>query len=454
MFLSGLSPEEMCDRWRSLAVRDFVSFMPWREYLRATDMLAWGDADGIVQKVFPHLGIDVDRIRAAQDMTGTFNVCNFTRKTSEAIPHHLVDLDFLVAAISLPIFMPPVRKGDALYLDAVWIRDSNCMEAVRRGADELWLVWCIGNPPRYRSGAFNQYVHMIELSAHGALFEEFDRIAAINERIAAGEAVQGRTRPVTLHVIKPEYPLPLDPDLYFGRITTSALVDMGYADACAYLSRRQLEGLPFQPETMRMSETQPGITFSETMAGALALGATDPREGERRGKQAGTTLSMHATIEINDIDRFVADRDHAGRITAHVDYPPFGMHIPATSGVFNLFKPTETPGLTLMVYELGFRHDGRDYYLAGRKEVRDDPGIDLWADTTTLFTRLHEGPDASGPVVGAGVLTLGMPELLKLLRSMRATGTDSLPQAAGAVSTFGRFFLGALWHTYAREATG
>jgi len=45
------------------------------------------------------------------------------------------------------------------------------------------VVWCIGNTGEYRTGVFNQYVHMIELSANGALFEEFDRIQEINARI-------------------------------------------------------------------------------------------------------------------------------------------------------------------------------------------------------------------------------------------------------------------------------
>ena len=137
-------------------------------------------------------------------MAGTFNVCNYTRKTNVAIPHERVDVDYLVAGTSLPLFLPPVRKGDELYVDSVWIQDANLMEAVRRGADELWLVWCIGNTGEYRTGAFNQYVHMIELSANGALFAEFERIREINERIARGDAPYGQRQPIRLHVIKPE----------------------------------------------------------------------------------------------------------------------------------------------------------------------------------------------------------------------------------------------------------
>lgn len=454
MLFSGLSPEEMCDRWRTLKVRDFVSFVAPHEYLKAFDMLAMGDADGIVGAVFPHLGIDVERINAASGMAGTFNVCNYTRKTNEAIAHEAVDLDLLVAGISLPIFIPPVRKGDDLYLDSVWIKDANLMEAVRRGADELWLVWCIGNTGEYRTGFFNQYVHMIELSANGCLFEEFDRINEINERIRRGEPVYGHTRPIKLHVIKPEFPLPLDPDLFLGRINTATLIDMGYADAARYLGEMSEHGVPFQPEATKMTEATLGLSFNETMSGGFALGERDPATGAKKGKAAGNELALHASIAIRDLRGFVADPGHLGSLTGHIDFPPFGKNIPGKRGVFNLFSPTDQPKLKRMVYELGFEHDGKDYYLAGRKEVRDDPGLDMWADTTMLFTELHEGTDKSGPVVGAGILTLGIEELAGLVSTMRATNAKSIAEKAEALALFGHFFLGALWDGYAKMAGG
>jgi hypothetical protein len=364
-----------------------------------------------------------------------------------------VDLDLLVAGISLPIFMPAVRKGDSLYLDSVWIKDANLMEAVRRGAEELWVVWCIGNSPHYRDGPFYQYVHMIELSANGGLFEEFERIREINQRIAAGERIGGRTRPITLHIIRPEYPLPLDPDYYLGRIDAATLIEMGYQDAHRYLAGRTPAGLPFEPEVTVMKPSAIGITFREVMEGPFTLGATDPIVGAKQGDVGGAaTLSLHATISIEDLDAFIADARHGGRITGSISFPPFGAEIPARTGVFQLFSPADDPRMRYMVYELGFRHGDTDYYLAGRKEVKDDPGPDLWRDTTTLFTRLHKGVDANGPVVGAGVLRLGMVELGRLASTMHATGAESLAQAAGAVARFGKFFIGQLWDQYGGPA--
>ena len=94
--------------------------------------------------------------------------------------------------------------------------------------------------------------------------------------------------------------------------------------------------------------------------------------------------------------------------------------------MFKLFAPGNEPKLAWMVDQLALRHDGKPYYLAGKKEVRVASIFKMWSATTTLYTRLHEGSDATGPVVGAGVLTLGIGDLLKLLSTFHATNAASL----------------------------
>lgn len=189
-----------------------------------------------------------------------------------------------------------------------------------------------------------------------------------------------------------------------------------------------------------------GITFDETMSGGFSLDIEDPREGARRGRD--TRLSMHATVTVPDLDAFLADPDHAGGLTGTIDYAGFGGPVTARSGVFRLFSPTSTPGLKHMVYELGFEHGGRPRYLAGRKLVHDDPGFDLWSDTTTLYTTLHEGKDGDAAVIGAGTLRLDMGDFLRLMSTIRVTGTTSAARQAEAVARFGRFFMGELWSVY------
>jgi predicted acylesterase/phospholipase RssA len=455
MLLSGLAPREMAERWRTLDVRDTLSLMAPSAYLDPLRATALGSARGFTGKVFPHLGIDLPRLRAATGIEGTFNVLDYLRKTVEVIPHPRLDEEMLVAGMSLPGVMPPVERNGRLYLDCAFVLDANPLEAVRRGAEELWLVWVLGNTGRYLGGPLHTYVQMLEMAANGALVRDFGEIADINRRVERGETVRGRVRaaPVRLHVIRPQHPLPLDPELYTGRVTFSQLVDMGYADARRYLASRPAEGLPFTPETIMMSTpASPGITFSEVMKGPFALGATDPREGRAAGKAQKTELAMHATVSVRDMERFIADPEHTGSLTGSIDFTPFGQGIPAGEGIFNLFSPADDPQMKLMVYELPFQHGGESYYLAGRKEVKDDPGFDLWSDTTTLYTTLHRGTGKDGPVVGAGVLTLGIADFAKVVAGVRVTDAGATTDIPVTLARFGKFFAGELWDSYASLA--
>ena len=67
------------------------------------------------------------------------------------------------------------------------------------------------------------------------------------------------------------------------------------------------------------------------MSGHFALGETDPAGGRKAGRAAGTQLAMHATILIDDLDKFIAERDHPGRIAGNIDFAPFGTGHPRHS---------------------------------------------------------------------------------------------------------------------------
>ena len=199
-----------------------------------------------------------------------------------------------------------------------------------------------------------------------------------------------------------------------------------------------------------MSEQKVGFTFTETMAGGFSLGSTEPGEGHAQGRREASSLAIHVSIQIDDLARFVDNPNHLGALVGTIDFTPFGEGIPASSGTFNLFSPGDQPRLKLMRYELAFEHDGEPYYFAGAKDVRDDPGLDLWKDTTTLFSRLHRGSNAEGEVVGAGVLSLGVADLIKMMATMRVLGAENAAQSAKALAQFGSLFLGKLWDTYVR----
>ena len=198
------------------------------------------------------------------------------------------------------------------------------------------------------------------------------------------------------------------------------------------------------------TETKPGVSFKETMTGGFSLGETDPHAGEKKGNAAGTNLSLHCDIDIHDVYRFMEDPQHFTPITARIDFPPMGMNIPTTNAIFNLFRPGEEPQTKYFVYEAAFEHNGESYYLAGKKFVHDDPGFDMWADITTLFTRLHKGKDATGPVVGAGIIYIKRQQLMELIPTFRATNTSGPAESLKVIADFGRFNLGEIWDSYGK----
>lgn len=450
--LSGVAPDDLCERWNTLPVGNFVSPRPWRAYFNFGAVGAFGGLEGIRRKVFPHLGIDVAKMRAARSIAGTFNVCDFDDKIVRTISQQDMSIELLLAGISLPLVTPPVRYEGRTYTDAVWIRNSNLMATVRAGANEIWVIWCIGNTPEFKKRPIEEYVHMIEMSALGALHAEFAEIAALNEQIARGARPYGHDRTIVVHFIKPVYPLPLDPDYLAGRVDGPTLVNSGYRDASAYLANMAPAGTPLDPSSTKMKAPGHGINFREVMTGRLTFGVTDPSAGYDTA--AAVPFILNASINIRDVDQFVDDPTHAGELTGRLYSPRAGFYLPGVSGVFRLFSPSGDPALTYMIYELGYVRDGKPYYFAGRKLVRIGPPWRAWRETTTLHVTLHE-KDAAGPVVAAGMLRLNLFDLLALLGALNATGCETWPERWRAVMSFAGFFTRELWRTYvARRPPG
>lgn len=269
MLASGITPSAAAERWQKLNLKGFISLMPFKDYFKPLRMSAAGSTKGIRKKIFPGLGIDVQKIRSSTLFT-TFNLCNFSKKTIEAIPNKEITEDHLIAGMSLPVIMPAIKIDGDWYTDAIWIKDANLLEAVKYGAGEIWLIWCIGNHPDYLNGAFQQYVHMIEMSANGGLFNELEWIRKTNE-----ERQRRGLEPISLHIVKPEYPLPLDPDFLVGRIDACTLISMGYADTVAYLSHK--EAFSFEGDlslSTKMKSAVAYLHFRKRYHGTIEISGT------------------------------------------------------------------------------------------------------------------------------------------------------------------------------------
>lgn len=267
MLASGLRAKQMASNWRTLKLSGFVSFTRFRNYLNPFKINGFADADGIKNKVFPHLGINISKINAHTDFHTSFNVCNFLEKSVEAIPGEIVKQDHLLAGVSLPIFMPALQIDDSWYTDAVWIKDANLLEAVRQGSTDIWLVWAIGNTPTFLQGSFSQYVHMIEMSANGGLLEEYKQIELIKKL----RKLEGDDTPIRLFVIKSRIPLPLDPDFFFNKINARELINIGYSNAKDYLKAVPEGGEVLDESLTKNREPDYILSFRSCFSGSIKM---------------------------------------------------------------------------------------------------------------------------------------------------------------------------------------
>jgi cholesterol oxidase len=95
---------------------------------------------------------------------------------------------------------------------------------------------------------------------------------------------------------------------------------------------------------------------------------------------------------------------------------------------------------------------GRRYFFAGHKLIHDDPGFDMWADTTTLFVKIHDGPDDQGPLAYEGTLTIAPMDFARQLTTMKVTNAPGLLARLNTLRKFSQFFAGQLFDTYAGPA--
>jgi cholesterol oxidase len=192
------------------------------------------------------------------------------------------------------------------------------------------------------------------------------------------------------------------------------------------------------------------VHFTEEMAGFVCVGAPDYAAGFHNGREAGTRLKFHLTIGTHDLDAFLADPQHLCDAMGYIAAPVFGgEHLPVDRGRFNLFAPGLSPGRSVMRYRLWFNAmDGTPLTLVGFKDVGNDGGLDLWHDTTCLFTRILEGhveaqDDDSVPERARGLLLIHPGMFAKQLTTFKGH--------PAAVLRFGWMFLHSLIAIYGKR---
>jgi len=450
MYCQGMTGTQMADNWRNLDPFTQID-LNWEHYWKLANAPSLFTLDNFRKKVLPAWGIDWGKIQASRRL-GTFNVCNFSTKELEVITNDRMTEDFLIASISLPMWFPPVRINNQTYVDAVYLTDANVEEAIRRGADEIWAIWTVSTKDEWQNGFVAQYFQIIEIAADGRFFPLWQRIQKSNEEIAAGRPGEFG-RPITLRLLQAE--VPIHYLINFSRDRMAECVNLGVKAAREWCEAQRIP-LPHRGADVPAAAGGPAsrLEFTEEMKGHLTKGETDYARGAKDARRS--PLMFHLTIKVDDVDRFVTSPEHEARAEGWVEFQPLGGRRPVEKGVFNLFTHTTDPSRKQMLYRLFFSDDaGRPFTLSGHKDIRDDPGLDLWTDTTTLFTRIYHGHvtaqgEAGAMLYGAGILIIYELDFLKQLGTFRVEAPTPLARLE-AMNRFGLLFLGKLWDVYAKR---
>lgn len=205
------------------------------------------------------------------------------------------------------------------------------------------------------------------------------------------------------------------------------------------------------------------LNVTEWMRGYLGFGEHDVEAGFTAGLDAGTRFEHEVLIQLDDIDRFIAEPTHAAVMDGTVTCELLGGKQEFTGGTFNMLVNAAEAGTKYMFYRMPLRgRDGQPVTMLGHKTIRDDRGFDLWHDITTLSARLFDGwvdgPDVDTPVMGpalapedkviaAGVIHIETSDGFRSARSFTSPGSSTV-DAAAAVEKFVAFYMSRLWDVF------
>ena len=201
-------------------------------------------------------------------------------------------------------------------------------------------------------------------------------------------------------------------------------------------------------------EVAGAVEFTETMRGFFSTQETeDFGKGFERGQREDSKLEFTLTVRCDDVGAMIRDPKHESRMWGSVVAPAISANpLVVEHGRFGLFvRDAAQVGARRMVYRVPMKaDDGTAYHLEGYKLIHDDPGADLWSDTTTLYVTVRRGSDGNvdDPIVGKGIVKIHPGDFVQQLRTMRAVDAPSPAEGLRAVAAFGQFFAGILAEVY------
>ena len=195
-----------------------------------------------------------------------------------------------------------------------------------------------------------------------------------------------------------------------------------------------------------------GIRFTETMRGHVSTTVLDDyARAEADGKRMGTPLEFTVAVGSDNLDEMLSNAAHQGRIDGEIRCPALWPGpLKVSNGTFNLLTtdPAHVNARHMRYVMSGTTTEGRAFRVDGFKTIRDDSHLEIWPDTSTLFTTVIETTGGAERVVAKGVTHILPADFLKQMTTLEVTGTKNPAERIKAVARFGLFFAGELFETY------
>jgi predicted patatin/cPLA2 family phospholipase len=401
MWAQGMSGTEIVQNWLKanplsevdVDLRDVAKLL----YARSLFTL-----DHFRTKVFPAWGIDFEKIRAA-GREATFNVYNFSKHQLVSVEARELTEDHLIAAGSLPVWFPPVVIEGDTYIDAVFNLASNLEEAIRRGSDELWVIWTISERGEWFDGFVGNFFGIFEATTVHAYKAIRERIDRNNTALSAGQPGEfGRV--ITVRELKAE--VPIHYLFNFNQDRVAEAVNRGIEAARAWCDA---EGIARKPG--REIEARSG--------------ATSVRFEEHLASDAGD-VKLRIVATIADLDAFLADPSHTASAIGELGDARL-------MGQLQVLVDAGDPSVKTVRFTLS----GDGVRLTGVRRLA--PGVP------------HRDVELSIEGGWHGVVRTGPFESLREVLGLHVDA-PSVAEHAKALARFGAFYFGHLWDVYARRS--
>jgi cholesterol oxidase len=193
------------------------------------------------------------------------------------------------------------------------------------------------------------------------------------------------------------------------------------------------------PEPIR-----PGVSFTETMRGWVLMadaGGSSPRRRD---------VSLHLDAHVRDLQTFLDDPVHAVQLAGTIRVEGLTRQpVPVVAATLRLMLPAADGPQRTMDYTVPFVDDaGSEWLLHGAKRIERRWLNGPWHATTVLFFALVTPESRYESLAPTGQVVISPVGVVRLLGSIRATGTEQGVEAAHAIARFITFFTDNVLRAY------